>query len=85
MASDPDDVDPTEASHAPQECMPCRGTGKVISNLGGSPAKVTCPWCGGERVRQPDIDAQARWTGAEGAGTPEATPDLPQEVEGEAA
>jgi len=41
--------------------MPCRGTGRVISNLGGSANKVTCPWCGGEGVRQHDIDAQARW------------------------
>lgn len=65
--------------------MPCRGTGQVISNLGGTAAKVTCPWCNGERVRQPDIDAQARWKGAEGAGDLKADPDPPQEVAGEAA
>jgi DnaJ-class molecular chaperone len=28
-------------------CTPCRGTGQVISGLGGKPHSVTCPWCGG--------------------------------------
>ncbi len=28
-------------------CTPCRGTGMVISNLGGTPHEVDCPWCGG--------------------------------------
>jgi hypothetical protein len=46
--------------------MACRGTGRVISNLGGSPSTVTCPWCEGGGVRVPGIDAQARWPG-EGA------------------
>jgi hypothetical protein len=41
--------------------MPCRGSGKVISNLGGSPSEITCPWCEGGGVRLPDHDAQARW------------------------
>jgi len=41
--------------------MPCRGTGKVISNLGGSPSTVTCPWCEGGGVRIAGIDAQAKW------------------------
>lgn len=41
--------------------MPCRGTGKVISNLGDSPSAVTCPWCEGGGVRIAGIDAQARW------------------------
>jgi hypothetical protein len=41
--------------------MPCRGTGKVISNLGGSPSSVTCPWCDGSGTRVPGIDAQAKW------------------------
>jgi hypothetical protein len=42
--------------------MPCRGTGKVISNLGGEASQVTCPWCqgGGERLAG-GIDAQAGW------------------------
>jgi len=63
-------VDPTEASHGPQECMPCRGSGRVISNLGGSANKVTCPWCQGQGVRHHDIDAQARWLSEEGADLP---------------
>lgn len=43
--------------------MPCRGTGELISNLGGTPSKVTCPWCEGGGVRIPGVDAQARWGG----------------------
>jgi hypothetical protein len=62
-----EDIDPTEASHGPQECMPCRGTGRVVSNLGGSASKVTCPWCQGDGVRRPEIDAQASWLNSEGA------------------
>jgi len=58
MASD----DQTPASGAePQECMPCRGTGKVVSNLGGRPSAVTCPWCRGGGVRLAGNDAQATW------------------------
>jgi len=49
--------------------MPCGGSGQVISNLGGSPAKVTCPWCGGEGVRRAGIDAQAAWAGQEQPGS----------------
>jgi len=79
MASDPDDVDPTEASHTPQECMPCRGTGRVISNLGGTASKVTCPWCEGDGVRHHEIDAQARWSKAEATDQPEADPPVAAE------
>ena len=42
----------------PRTCAPCRGTGKVISNLGGTPQQVTCPWCAGGGVQLPDHDAQ---------------------------
>jgi hypothetical protein len=41
--------------------MACRGTGQVISNLGGAPSTLACPWCGGSGERQPGSDAQARW------------------------
>jgi DnaJ-class molecular chaperone len=60
-----DSGDQVEASHEPRECMPCRGTGQVISNLGGAPATIPCPWCGGGGVRVAETDAQARWPQAE--------------------
>jgi DnaJ-class molecular chaperone len=40
------------------ECSPCRGTGRVISNLGGEPHEVTCPWCDGSGKFVPGRDAQ---------------------------
>lgn len=46
-------------SPEPQPCAPCRGTGHVISNLGGAPQQVTCPWCEGSGVQLPEHDAQA--------------------------
>jgi DnaJ-class molecular chaperone len=42
----------------PQPCMPCHGTGKVISNLGGRSRQVTCPWCRGGGARLVGSDAQ---------------------------
>ncbi len=44
---------------APAPCAPCRGTGQVTSNLGGSPSQVTCPWCEGSGMQIPGHDAQA--------------------------
>ncbi len=41
--------------------MACRGTGRVISNLGGSPSAIACPWCEGSGLRPAEIDAQAHW------------------------
>jgi hypothetical protein len=46
--------------------MACRGSGKVISNLGGAPSELACPWCGGDGVRRADADAQARWLEPDG-------------------
>jgi hypothetical protein len=71
VASDQDSSeDLAGAAHEPRECMACRGSGQVISNLGGTPSKVTCPWCAGTGVRVPGIDAQARWPREEsGAAT----------------
>jgi DnaJ-class molecular chaperone len=43
----------------PGECLACRGTGRVISGLGGTPHEVSCPWCEGTGRRVPGIDAQA--------------------------
>ncbi len=47
-----------DATAAPQPCAPCRGTGRLISGLGGEPHTVTCPWCDGTGVYQPGHDAQ---------------------------
>jgi DnaJ-class molecular chaperone len=41
-----------------ERCTPCRGTGSVISTLGGSPQPVTCPWCEGSGRFMPGHDAQ---------------------------
>jgi DnaJ-class molecular chaperone len=53
--ADPDERTPA----APKPCPPCRGTGQVISNLGGEPSQVPCPWCEGGGVQLPGHDAQA--------------------------
>ena len=42
----------------PGTCLACRGTGHLISGLGGEPHQVTCPWCRGTGSRIPGIDAQ---------------------------
>ena len=67
----PQPENPPEDVQAPQECMPCRGTGRVISNLGGEPSTVPCPWCEGTGVRHPEIDAQAHAPHVEPAPEPE--------------
>ncbi|MCW2970462.1 MAG: hypothetical protein JWO23_1589 [Solirubrobacterales bacterium] len=72
----PEGDEGAEASHQPRECMPCRGKGQVISNLGGTPSMVTCPWCAGSGVRQADVDAQASWQHAHvDDGAPDAPPE----------
>ena len=50
--------------HDPERCTPCRGTGSVISGLGGTPNPVTCPWCEGSGRRIAGHDAQAARKGA---------------------
>ena len=50
-------------------CMACRGTGQVISGLGGTPHQVTCPWCQGTGHRIAGVDAQEHPSEA-GAGSP---------------
>jgi DnaJ-class molecular chaperone len=47
------------ADDARRECTACRGTGQVVSNLGGSPQQVPCPWCDGTGRFIPGHDAQA--------------------------
>jgi DnaJ-class molecular chaperone len=51
--------DPAEPLFDPQLCTPCRGTGQVISTLGGTPSTVPCPWCdgGGRFIRGHDAQA----------------------------
>jgi len=39
-------------------CLACRGTGRLISGLGGEPHEVACPWCRGTGRRISGIDAQ---------------------------
>jgi DnaJ-class molecular chaperone len=52
---------------APPTCPPCRGTGRVVSRLGGSSSTVTCPWCEGTGHVIPGHDAQRRWREDDGA------------------
>jgi DnaJ-class molecular chaperone len=56
-----DENEQAEETPGPQECMPCRGSGQVTSNLGGSPSSVACPWCEGSGKRLPAVDAQQTW------------------------
>jgi DnaJ-class molecular chaperone len=72
-----DGEDRADASHEPRECMPCRGTGQVISNLGGTPSSVSCPWCGGGGVRLPEVDAQERWKQEDGGDSAVEAPAPP--------
>ena len=61
MAGEGRSEEQVEASHAPRQCMACRGTGQVISHLGGDAKSVSCPWCAGTGMRTADVDAQAKW------------------------
>ncbi len=54
-----DEAETTAAeSQEPRPCMPCHGSGKVVSNLGGEASEVTCPWCRGGGERLTGLDAQ---------------------------
>ena len=65
--SRPDDATPDE-----EVCPPCRGTGVVISNLGGVRSEVACPWCGGTGRFRRDGDAQAARRGGAAEPPPDA-------------
>ncbi|MEA2256231.1 MAG: hypothetical protein QOG35_2276 [Solirubrobacteraceae bacterium] len=49
----------SSGADAATPCPPCRGTGRVVSRLGGSASTVTCPWCEGCGQVIPGHDAQA--------------------------
>lgn len=51
--------------------MPCRGTGKVISSLGGEQRRIPCPWCEGTGVKHSGVDAQAGWLEGDAKGKAE--------------
>jgi DnaJ-class molecular chaperone len=62
-------ADAEDTTPEPGDCLACRATGQVVSNLGGEPRQVPCPWCEGSGVRLTGHDAQARWrVAAVGAG-----------------
>jgi len=50
-----------DATEPPSPCTACRGTGAVVSNLGGEPSTIACPWCEGTGVFVKGHDAQAHW------------------------
>jgi DnaJ-class molecular chaperone len=58
---------------AASPCSACRGSGIVISNLGGEPHEQQCPWCDGGGVILRDHDAQARWREDRGLQEPPAS------------
>jgi hypothetical protein len=59
--SDQDTAEEGVEPVTPTECGPCRGLGKVVSNLGGKPTEVVCPWCEGTKKFIPDHDSQQHW------------------------
>ena len=60
-----------------ESCRACHGTGKVISNLGGSPSEVDCPWCEGTGKFIPEHDAQVHWGGEKAPDEPAGGPETP--------
>jgi DnaJ-class molecular chaperone len=66
MAARDENSEATAADHA--SCRPCRGTGVVISGLGGEQREQPCPWCDGTGTRIPGRDAQEAAAAARMAG-----------------
>ncbi len=56
-----DQQDRSDSDPGSDSCLACRGTGSVVSNLGGKEQSVDCPWCEGKGKRIPEHDAQARF------------------------
>ena len=72
MATDTDDDTPPAGPPVP--CSACRGTGTVISKLGGDAHDEPCPWCEGGGMRLgTDHDAQRHKR--EAADAPAPAPD----------
>ena len=74
-----DSEDQAGETHEPRECMACRGSGKVISNLGGTPKEVACPWCEGSGRRIAGIDAQEPWRATEADDSASKGADAPEQ------
>ena len=60
MADQLDDKGGGTEGPEPRACTVCRGTGTVISTLGGTASQQDCPWCEGTGTEIPGHDAQAR-------------------------
>ena len=68
---------PNQSDGDRETCRPCRGQGKLISNLGGQTHEVTCPWCEGTGRFKAEHDAQEHLPevpGAPGETAPQAAP-----------
>jgi DnaJ-class molecular chaperone len=61
-----------------ESCRACRGSGKVVSNLGGEPHDEECPWCEGTGKFIPEHDAQAKWPAPEGEADAATRADTPE-------
>jgi DnaJ-class molecular chaperone len=59
------DEDATTTEPETRACQPCRGTGRIVSRLGGSAQTITCPWCEGTGHVIPGHDAQAAKRGGQ--------------------
>jgi DnaJ-class molecular chaperone len=55
------DESPTDEQAPPEPCIACHGTGRVLSNIGGTAHQVSCPWCDGGGIYLRGHDAQALW------------------------
>ncbi len=64
-------ADASPSAAEPPPCAPCRGTGRLVSRLGGTAHEVVCPWCAGTGRFTPGRDAQAEPAEAEAAGAGE--------------
>jgi hypothetical protein len=61
-------ADDSPSPAEPPPCAPCRGTGRLVSRLGGTAHEVVCPWCAGTGRFIPGRDAQDEPAEAQDAG-----------------